>query len=107
MIPLVLTDAGEEVIIRLVGGSPEMKKHQEDMLVLFLMASFRRPSSTDASERKLASPFVREAETFFAEGMAFRIVLQICASHIGHIMPSIFNVVLNKCLSSFLIVRES
>ena len=31
MIPLVLTDAGEEVIIRLVGGSPEMKKHLEDM----------------------------------------------------------------------------
>jgi ferrous iron transport protein A len=31
MMPLVLTDAGEEVIIRLVGGSPEMKKHLEDM----------------------------------------------------------------------------
>ena len=31
MMPLVLMDAGEEVIIRLVGGSPEMKKHLEDM----------------------------------------------------------------------------
>ena len=31
MMPLVLADAGEENIIRRVGGSPEMKKHLEDM----------------------------------------------------------------------------
>ena len=31
MIPLVMADAGEENIIRRVGGSPEMKKHLEDM----------------------------------------------------------------------------
>ena len=29
--PLVMADAGEENIIRRVGGSPEMKKHLEDM----------------------------------------------------------------------------
>ena len=31
MMPLVMADAGEENIIRRVGGSPEMKKHLEDM----------------------------------------------------------------------------
>ena len=31
MMPLVLADTGEENIIRRVGGSPEMKKHLEDM----------------------------------------------------------------------------
>ncbi len=31
MTPLVMADAGEENIIRRVGGSPEMKKHLEDM----------------------------------------------------------------------------
>ncbi|MBP5170417.1 MAG: ferrous iron transport protein A [Oscillospiraceae bacterium] len=31
MMPLILTDAGEEAIIRRVGGSPETKKHLEDM----------------------------------------------------------------------------
>ncbi len=31
MMPLIMTDAGEENIIRRVGGSPEMKKHLEDM----------------------------------------------------------------------------
>ena len=31
MMPLVLTDAGEEAVIKRVGGSPEMKKHLEDM----------------------------------------------------------------------------
>ena len=31
MMPLVLAKAGEETIIRKVGGSPEMKKHLEDM----------------------------------------------------------------------------
>ena len=31
MMPLVMVDAGEENIIRRVGGSPEMKKHLEDM----------------------------------------------------------------------------
>ena len=31
MMPLVMADAGEENIIRCVGGSPEMKKHLEDM----------------------------------------------------------------------------
>ena len=31
MMPLVMADAGEETIIRRVGGSPEMKKHLEDM----------------------------------------------------------------------------
>ncbi len=29
--PLVMADTGEENIIRRVGGSPEMKKHLEDM----------------------------------------------------------------------------
>ena len=29
--PLVMADAGEEAIIKRVGGSPEMKKHLEDM----------------------------------------------------------------------------
>lgn len=29
--PLVLADTGEENIIRRIGGSPEMKKHLEDM----------------------------------------------------------------------------
>ena len=31
MMPLILADQGEEAIIRKVGGSPEMKKHLEDM----------------------------------------------------------------------------
>lgn len=31
MMPLLLADAGEEVMIKRVGGSPEMKKHLEDM----------------------------------------------------------------------------
>ena len=31
MMPLILADTGEESIIRRVGGSPEMKKHLEDM----------------------------------------------------------------------------
>ena len=64
------------------------------------MAAFKRLSSTDSSVRKLASPDLWEAETFFAEGTALRIVSQICASHIEHIMPSIFNVVLIIVLSS-------
>ena len=29
--PLILSEAGEEAIIKRVGGSPEMKKHLEDM----------------------------------------------------------------------------
>ena len=29
--PLALADTGEENIIRRIGGSPEMKKHLEDM----------------------------------------------------------------------------
>ena len=31
MTPLIMADPGEENIIRRVGGSPEMKKHLEDM----------------------------------------------------------------------------
>ena len=31
MMPLILTDEGEEAIIKRVGGNPEMKKHLEDM----------------------------------------------------------------------------
>ena len=31
MMPLILTDPGEEAVIRKVGGSPEMKKHLEDL----------------------------------------------------------------------------
>ena len=31
MMPLFLADTGEEAIIKRVGGSPEMKKHLEDM----------------------------------------------------------------------------
>ena len=31
MMPLVLTDPGEEALIQRVGGSPEMKKHLEDL----------------------------------------------------------------------------
>ena len=31
MIPLILADPGEEAIIKKVGGSPEMKKHLEDL----------------------------------------------------------------------------
>ena len=31
MMPLIWTDTGEEVVIKRVGGSPEMKKHLEDM----------------------------------------------------------------------------
>ncbi len=31
MMPLVLADTGEEAIIKKVGGSPEMKKHLEDL----------------------------------------------------------------------------
>ena len=31
MMPLVMADAGEENIIKRVGGSPEMKKHLEDL----------------------------------------------------------------------------
>ena len=29
--PLILADLGEEAVIKRVGGSPEMKKHLEDM----------------------------------------------------------------------------
>ena len=31
MMPLVLADPGEEAVIKKVGGSPDMKKHLEDM----------------------------------------------------------------------------
>ncbi|MBQ9534346.1 MAG: ferrous iron transport protein A [Clostridia bacterium] len=31
MMPLALSPIGEEVIVRRTGGSPEMKKHLEDM----------------------------------------------------------------------------
>ena len=31
MMPLVMADPGDENIIRRVGGSPEIKKHLEDM----------------------------------------------------------------------------
>ena len=31
MMPLILADTGEEAIIKRVGGSPEMKKHLEDL----------------------------------------------------------------------------
>ena len=31
MMPLILTETGEEAVIKRVGGSPEMKKHLEDM----------------------------------------------------------------------------
>ena len=31
MMPRILSDTGEEAIIKRVGGSPEMKKHLEDM----------------------------------------------------------------------------
>ncbi|MBQ1817361.1 MAG: ferrous iron transport protein A [Clostridia bacterium] len=31
MMPLNLADAGEELIIRKVGGTPDVKKHLEDM----------------------------------------------------------------------------
>lgn len=31
MMPLSFADAGEELVIRRVGGSPETKKHLEDM----------------------------------------------------------------------------
>ena len=31
MIPLILADTGEETVIKRVGGSPDMKKHLEDM----------------------------------------------------------------------------
>ncbi len=31
MMPLILADTGEEAIIKKVGGSPEMKKHLEDL----------------------------------------------------------------------------
>jgi ferrous iron transport protein A len=31
MMPLILADTGEETIIKRVGGSPDMKKHLEDM----------------------------------------------------------------------------
>ncbi len=31
MMPLIMADTGEENIIRRVGGSPDMKKHLEDM----------------------------------------------------------------------------
>ena len=31
MMPLILADTGEETIIKRVGGSPDMKKHLEDL----------------------------------------------------------------------------
>lgn len=31
MMPLVFAEAGEEIIIKKVGGTPEMKKHLEDL----------------------------------------------------------------------------
>ena len=31
MMPLILADPGEEAVIKKVGGSPEIKKHLEDM----------------------------------------------------------------------------
>ena len=68
------------------------------------IASFRAAASATVSVRKVASFFLREAETFFASGTAFRIVSQICASHIPHIIPSIFIVVLIMSLTSFLSV---
>lgn len=31
MIPLIVADAGEELIIKKIGGSPEVKKHLENL----------------------------------------------------------------------------
>ncbi len=31
MLPLAMADPGEELVIRRVGGKPEMKKHLEDL----------------------------------------------------------------------------
>lgn len=31
MMPLTLADSGEELVIKKVGGSPDVKKHLEDM----------------------------------------------------------------------------
>ena len=31
MMPLILADTGEEAIIKRIGGSPDIKKHLEDM----------------------------------------------------------------------------
>lgn len=31
MIPLALADVGEELIVRRIGGSPEVKKHLEEL----------------------------------------------------------------------------
>ena len=31
MMPLILSNPGEEVIIRKVGGNPDVKKHREDL----------------------------------------------------------------------------
>lgn len=31
MLPLCFSNAGEEVIVRKIGGSPEVKKHLEDL----------------------------------------------------------------------------
>jgi len=31
MMPLTLADAGQELIIRRIGGNPEIKRHLEDM----------------------------------------------------------------------------
>ena len=31
LMPLILADTGEEAVIKHIGGSPEMKKHLEDM----------------------------------------------------------------------------
>jgi ferrous iron transport protein A len=31
MMPLTLADAGQELIIRRIGGNPEVKRHLEDM----------------------------------------------------------------------------
>ena len=47
------------------------------------------------SVRKDTSLFLPEAATFFAKGTAFRTASQTYASHILHIIPSIFSVVFN------------
>ena len=31
MMPLILTDPGEDAVIKRLGGSPEMKRHLEDL----------------------------------------------------------------------------
>ena len=83
MMPLVMADTGEENVIRRVGGSPEMKKHLEDM------------------------GFTVGGAVTVMNAIGGNLIVKIKESRVAISKEMAAKIMINMCLSSFLIVRES